>query len=170
MKNALRLFLSRPPRSPRLAGRQVRGSAQTTTGGVNPSLLINYFMRKFSQNDGKIAPPQTPQNGDFRLWRWWVKSPPNFFFGTGQGLRVLVSAGARQALSTGPRHALHRTPLCGWLGFRFPGAAELRRRAVRGEQPEPELESLSHFYLLLMTAESSELSGGLMRRQLFLRN
>jgi hypothetical protein len=131
----------------------VRGSAQKNTGGVNPSLLINYFedylMRKFSQNDGKIA-PQTPQNGDFRLRRWWVKSPPNFVFGNGQGLRVLVSAGARQALSTGPRHALHRAPLCGWLGFRFfPGAAELRRRrrrAVRGEQPEPELESLSRFY------------------------
>ena len=35
----------------------------TTTGGVNPGLLINYFRRKFSPNDGEIA-TQTPQNGD----------------------------------------------------------------------------------------------------------
>ena len=57
---------------------------KTTTGGVNPGLLINYFRRKFSQNDGKIA-PQTPPNGDFHLRRWWVNSLPEYVLGTGAG-------------------------------------------------------------------------------------
>ena len=65
---------------------------KTTTGGVNPGLLINYFRRKLAQNDGKIA-PQTPQNGDFRLRRWWVNSPPKFVLGS-----VLVALSPRGKL------------------------------------------------------------------------
>ena len=49
----------------------------TTTGGVNPRLLINYFRRKFPQNDGK-SPPKRHKTAIFRLRRWWVNSPPKF--------------------------------------------------------------------------------------------
>ena len=46
----------------------------TTTVGVYPGLLNNYFGRKFSQKRREIAPPQTLQRAIFRVRRWWVNS------------------------------------------------------------------------------------------------
>ena len=84
---------------------------KTTTGGVNPGFLINYFRRKFSQNDEKIA-PQTPQNGDFRLRRWWVNSPPNFVLGTDLELRRRLDDHTiemnRRRIHVQQRRPLHR--------------------------------------------------------------
>ena len=66
----------------------------TPTGGVNPGgLLINYFRRTFSQNDGKSPPPNATKQHFFCLRRWWVNSPPNFAFCTVTDGTIHTSAG-----------------------------------------------------------------------------
>ena len=55
--NATKTPQTHKHRKKRTAHSERRQSVQnTTTGGVNPSLLIIYFRRKFSQNDGKSPP------------------------------------------------------------------------------------------------------------------